>query len=108
MIFCGTYGSKRKSCNNCYYFMLWGVSYGYCMKHKEDFPAQYVCKKFKKFHAEPWKQIYINNKIYDIDLYNEDKRTDFLVHNSDKELIVIGRYHTLRDATNAIKEDAFK
>lgn len=109
MIICGTYGSKKRSCNNCHHFMLWGVTYGYCIKHKEDFPAQHTCKGFKKFTIEPWKQIFMNNNIYDIECFhNDDKKTVFLVHSNAEELTTIGGYYTLRDAMNAIKKDAFK
>lgn len=109
MIFCGTYGSKRKSCNNCRYFMLWGVVYGHCTKHNEDFPAQYSCNKFKKDSVyDVFKQMLVNDIVYDIDVSNSNAGTMFLVHSNRDGITAVGMYCTLRDAMNAIKEDAFK
>lgn len=113
MIICGTYGAKRRSCKNCTNFMLWGVSYGYCLMHGEDFPAQYVCSKFKKYKPHRYlKQIAINNIVYCIDSYIHDNKTVFIVLVNGESMVlrdVENKYfYTLRDVMNAIKEDAFK
>lgn len=112
MMICGTYGSKRKSCNNCNSFMLWGVAYGHCLVHREDFPAQYVCNKFKKYKPHKYfKEILINDKKYYIDRYVNDKKTVFTVFiDSDSSVlkdIECKYFYTLRDVINAIKEVEF-
>lgn len=110
MIICGTYGSKKRSCNYCKNFMLWGVTYGFCITHAKDFPAQHVCKRFKKHKEHRYlKEIYIHNRIYYIDCYVNNKKTMFVVlvnDNSSTLRDVEGKYfHTLRDVMNAIKKD---
>ncbi len=46
---CGSYtGNTKKPCKHCKHFMLWGVGYGYCGKHKIDTYCSDHCKYFKR------------------------------------------------------------
>lgn len=113
MIVCGTYGSKRKSCKNCNNFMLWGVTYGHCFVHGEDFPAQHACDNFKKYKPYRYlKQVLINDIVYCIDCYTHEKKTYYLVLVNGEDIntrdVESECFYTLRDVMNAIKKDAFK
>jgi len=46
---CGNFtGNQKKPCKHCKHFMLWGVGYGYCLKHKTDIHCSDHCKYFKR------------------------------------------------------------
>lgn len=48
MFICGNYTKNNKSCKFCKQFMLWGISTGYCCKHKKDIQTLDHCKYFKR------------------------------------------------------------
>lgn len=49
MIFiCGSFANKRKCCKKCRNFLLWGISQGYCGKHKTDMNYGGYCKYYKR------------------------------------------------------------
>lgn len=45
--------SKKKRCQTCKHFMLWGTIYGHCMKLQEDMSKNDKCKYHKR-NAEFW------------------------------------------------------
>lgn len=45
--------SKKKRCETCKHFILWGTSWGRCLKHQEDFSKNDHCK-FHKRNSEFW------------------------------------------------------
>lgn len=44
---------KKKRCQTCKYFALWGTSYGHCMKHLENYSMNDNCKYHKR-EQELW------------------------------------------------------
>lgn len=49
MFVCGAFTKgQKKLCKHCCSFMLWGVSTGYCFKHKTDKMIWEHCKYYKR------------------------------------------------------------
>lgn len=44
---------KKKRCQTCQHFSLWGTSYGMCLKKEEDVSMNEKCK-FHKSDQELW------------------------------------------------------
>lgn len=46
---CGSHTyNQKKPCKNCKRFLLWGMSTGYCFKHKTDMQCSNHCKYYKR------------------------------------------------------------
>lgn len=113
MIFSGTYRAKKKSCLNCNHFMLWGTSYGYCLKHNEDMYCANICSKFRtvKYYL-PYKEIYVNETRYVVEKFNCAKMLVYTVEKwTDegvmylKELNDVALYKNPKQVMDSIKND---
>lgn len=49
VIICGAFTNKtKKPCKYCSRFLLWGISTGYCFKHRKDMMTWDHCKYYKR------------------------------------------------------------
>lgn len=54
---------RKKRCQTCKHFLLWGTSHGLCMRHKEDFSMNDKCKYHKRNQGLWTKDGYAKNEI---------------------------------------------